>query len=388
MLDRETDLAAADGLRTAPRGRPVHVLGTRGIPARHSGFESFAEPFCLYLADKGWDVTVYCQEDVAPGGKAGPVHEDMWNGVRRVFVPVTGGGPLSTAVFDWRSIRLAASRSGPCLVLGYNTAVLNLLLRLRGRRVLMNMDGIEWKRGKWSAPFKAWFWLNELAGCVIAQDLIADHPVIADHLATRARRSKIAMIPYAAPAVDEADPAPIQALGLTPGRYFCTICRTVPENSLLEVVQAFSRSPRDGQLAVLGVFDPDNAYHRAVRAAAGEGVVFPGAIYDKPAVNALRAHALAYCHGHTVGGTNPSLVEALGAGCPVIAHDNPYNRWVAGPEQFYFADAEGCAAHMTALLADPARASAARAAARREHAERFTFDRIHSAYEALLEAAV
>jgi len=146
------------------------------------------------------------------------------------------------------------------------------------------------------------------------------------------------VIPYGADAIEQAPAAPVRALGLDPDGYFISIARIERENSILELVHGFSQRPRGVNLVVLGNLDHRNTYHREVRAAASNEVVFPGAIYQRDNVAALRFHARAYLHGHQVGGTNPSLVEALGAGNAVIAHENRFNKWVAGEEQLYFSD--------------------------------------------------
>jgi glycosyltransferase involved in cell wall biosynthesis len=121
-----------------------------------------------------------------------------------------------------------------------------------------------------------------------------------------------------------------------------------------------------------------------LRALASDEVTFAGAVYDRPALGALRFHARGYLHGHQVGGTNPSLVEALGAGSAVIAHDNPFNRWVASDAARYFHDPESCAAAITELLGDRPAVEALRANARRRFAAGLTWSHVLSAYEALL----
>lgn len=161
------------------------------------------------------------------------------------------------------------------------------------------------------------------------------------------------------------------------------IARAEPENSLLEIVQV-SRQPRRRKLAVLGKYDRDNDYHRKVLEAAGEGVVFLGPIYDKKVVRALRYFSSAYVHGHQVGGTNPSLVEALGASNPVIAHDNPFNRWVAGPGACYFNGAASFASLLDELEGDATRLQAMSAASAARHREAFTWEQILGQYEQLL----
>jgi len=360
----------------------VNILGTRGIPAAHGGFETFVGHFAPFLRDRGHSVVVYCQNDGEPGR---PPYEDIWEGITRVHIAPNRQGAVGTMEFDWACVRDVVRRPGVDLVLGYNTAVFNLLEKLRGRRVAMNMDGIEWKRGKWGAVAKAWFYLNELAGANLADAVIVDHPEIARHAARRTTRTPV-MIPYASDVIDSADPTAIEALGLVPDRYLVSIARAEPENSILELVKAFAGLGTDHRLVILGKLDPANVYHAAVRAAAGPGVLFPGAIYDPSVVQALRYHATAYLHGHTVGGTNPSLVEALGAGRPIIAHNNKYNRWTAGDGQFYFGTVEEARLRMGEVIGNPSLARAAGAAALRRHAEDFTWDRVHSAYLEVLES--
>lgn len=359
--------------------RHIRVLGTRGVPAAHGGFETFAEYLAPYLVERGWQVTVYCQED-----RAGPVFEDAWRGVRRLHMPVATTGAAGTIVFDWKSTVHAAGEKGLVLTLGYNTAVFCALYRLKGLKNVINMDGVEWRRQKWGALAKTWFWLNDWAGCWLGNYLVADHPQIKRHLATRVSQDKITMIPYGSDRVDSADAGLIASYGLEPGAYAILIARAEPENSILEVVRAWSRQARGCKLVVLGKYAPDHAYQCAVKAAASAEVVFPGAVYDKAVVQALRFHALFYVHGHQVGGTNPSLVEALGAGNPVLAHDNPYNRWVTGPEQCFFDDENSCAAQVESILTDAGLRARMGAASRRRHAEAFTWEMILGQYEQLL----
>lgn len=357
----------------------VRILGIRGVPAVHGGFETFAEQLALYLVARGWRVVVYCQKD-GPGVTT----HDEWRGIERVHIHAAAAGARGTVQFDWHAIRDAAQHRDPCLTLGYNTALFCVWLRLCNVRNVINMDGIEWSRAKWGPWAKAWLWLNERAGCVLGNHLIADHPQIATHLATRVRADKITTIPYGAAAVDEAPHDALVGFGLEPGRYLTLIARPEPENSVHEAVQGFSSARRGVQLAVLGHYDPLVPYHAAVLQAASPEVRFLGAIYDAPTVRALRFHSLAYVHGHQVGGTNPSLVEALGAGNAVIAHDNRFNRWVAGAAAQYFSDADSFDAMLGRLLSDQEAQHEMRHASRARHEEAFTWPQVLNRYEALL----
>lgn len=357
----------------------LRILGTRGVPAAHGGFETFAEHLALYLVKQGWRVIVYCQEE-----GSGTVFEDRWEGIERVRIPVEGSGPRSTITFDWKATLHASSHRDLCLTLGYNTAVFCALLRLRGVRNVINMDGIEWSRAKWGPVAKTWFWLNDWAGCWLGNHLVADHPEIKAHLSTRVRADKITTIAYGADRITSMPDEAVRKLGLEPGRYLTLVARAEPENSILEVVSGFSRKPRGMRLAVLGNYSEANAYHRAVKAAASSEVSFLGAIYDKPVVQALRFHSAAYVHGHQVGGTNPSLVEALGAGNAVIAHDNRFNRWVAGEDARYFSGAEQFSAVLDELASAPASFQGMGAASAARFEKGLTWPQILGSYEQLL----
>ena len=367
---------------TAPA---ILILGSRGIPAAYGGFETFAERLALYLVARGWRVGVYCQNDVDAVRQR--FRTEHWKGVELIQIEVAGHGPSATLLFDAYTVLDAARRDAVCLVLGYNSAVLLPYLRLWGRKVLTNMDGIEWRRPKWSRAIRAWFWVNEWIAAWSSQRLIADHPKIADHLATRRPRRSIVTIPYGGDPIAHRDPAPLARLGLTKDGYLVSIARIEPDNNILAIVQAFSRKRRDCRLVVVGGLDGGNAYHAAIRAAASDEVIFTGAIYDPETVAALRGHARAYLHGHTVGGTNPSLVEALWAGNAVLAHDNAFNRGTAGASQLYFTDVDSCERGIEMILRDDVLVARARAAALTQASEHFVWDDILRAYEAECLAA-
>ena len=355
------------------------ILGTRGLPANHGGFETFAEKFALFLVERGWNVSVYCQEDVDEVTK--PVRTDMWQGVKRIFVQTARKGGLGALDFDWKCVRDALKRPGVCLVLGYNGAAFLPILRLAGRKIFTNMDGIEWKRPKWSMPVRAWFFVNEWIAAWTSQRLVADHPAIAKHLATRRPRSATVVIPYGGESVEDAPVAPLARHGLEPGRYMISIARIERDNNILMLVRAFSAKRRGMKLVVLGKLGNDNIYHHEIRAAASEEVIFPGAIYNPGIVSALRFHARAYLHGHTVGGTNPSLVEALWAGNAVIAHDNAYNRWTAGDAAVTFNSIASCETQISRLIADDGLVARLGAAARRRAVEAFQWRDVLTVYE-------
>jgi glycosyltransferase involved in cell wall biosynthesis len=276
-------------------------------------------------------------------------------------------------------------RRVPVLTLGYNTAIFCILYRLMGVRNVINMDGIEWNRGKWNAFERMWLYANEKLGAWLGNHLIADHPEIKKHLEKFTNGKKITVIPYSADIVENADVSLIEPYGLETGRYSILIARPEQENSILEIVKAYSKKERGIPLVVLGKYSVDtNPYHEAVIDSAGDEVKFVGAIYDQEIVQALRFYARFYVHGHTVGGTNPSLVEALGAGSAVLAHGNKFNRWVAGAGARYFSTEEECAQEIDELLQNDDLIEMMKRHSIQQFRENFTWDKIHGAYEDLL----
>ncbi len=359
----------------------LHILGTRGVPAKHGGFETFAEQFALYMVSQGHQVTVYCQAALNE-----PEGSEMWCGIRRVVLSEPEG-PKGTVRFDLRSaLRASKHPHATLLTLGYNTAVFSLIHRMRKLHNFMNMDGIEWRRQKWTPLQRLWLRANELCGAHFSDHLIADHPAIGQHLSQLVPPAKITVIPYGADAVTHASTEPLARFNLKPGEYYILIARPEPENSILEVVQAYTQGPRRFPLLVLGSYKPEqNPYHAKVLEAAKAGnVLFPGAIYDADTVKSLRFHATAYVHGHQVGGTNPSLVEAMAVGNAVIAHRNPYNQWVAGQQACYFRDVPDLVDHFHAIETDMGLLETMRAGSRSRHSSCFTRELVLEAYENLL----
>ena len=358
------------------------IVGTRGVPAEHGGFETFAEDLSLFLAARGHRVTVYCQAD-----SEAELSEDMWKGVHRVLIP-SANHAVGTISYDWATTISCSQKEGVVLTLGYNTGIFSLVYRWHKVPNVMNMDGIEWKREKWSFPQRAWLWFSEWAGARSANHLVADHPEIARHLRRHTSSRKITVIPYGADKVTDAPRDLLTAYGVTPKSYYLVIARPEPENSILEIVNAFSSSGLNEPLVVLGNYSGNGSQYRLqVLDSAGPNVRFLGAIYDRDVVRALRFHAKAYIHGHRVGGTNPSMVESLAAGNAIIAHDNRFNRWVAGEGARYFSGTPDLAAILSSLHSDPSQLLEMEEASRKRHANEFEKEKVLLAYEELLLSA-
>lgn len=308
----------------------IAILGTRGIPARYGGFETFAEELAVRLAVAGIEVTVYCEQ----GEGEQPT---SFRGVHLAYLPVMCCGPLTTVLFDLRSLWHARKSYDVVYLLGYGAAPFCFIPRLWGSKVWLNPDGVEWQRAKWGRVAKSYFKAMEFFSTLTPTRLIADAQGIRDHIAARQRRlPPCSVIPYGAPLIERA-PAleTLNEWNLLAGQYYLLVCRLEPENHVREIIDGFTAGGSPYPLIIVGNHQTDTPYVRELRPFDSDRVRFIGAVYGEK-LQALRYHTLAYFHGHSVGGTNPSLLEAMGCGNLVIAHDNIFNREVLGPSGYFF----------------------------------------------------
>ncbi len=313
----------------------IAILGTRGIPNNYGGPEANAEFMGPILLRLGHEVTVYSPDEH-------PYQEPEWNGVklRHVYNQESRLGIWGTLIYDYLCLRDALrSDFDIILELGYVPAAIFFPLRRAGRaRLVTNMDGLEWKRGKWNFFLQRFALLTEKLGARFSDALIADNEAIRDYLREKYARHSY-FIPYGAKPVAEPPASHLAAYGLQPQGYSMLIARMEPENNVEMVLDGYLASGDERPFLVVG--KPTTRFGEAmVRKFAGrERVRFLGGIYDYDVLSALRRHAAFYFHGHSVGGTNPSLVEAMATGAFVAAHDNAFNRTVLEENALYFADA-------------------------------------------------
>ncbi len=361
----------------------IALLGTRGIPARYGGFETFAEELSARLAARGHQVTVYTRAHLAPPG----VREHR--GVRVRVLPCWRSKSLETLSHTFLSC-LDVARRWYDVVLLCNAANSPLLplLHARGLPVALNVDGLEHKRRKWGALARRYYLCAEWLACRWADLVVTDAEVIRRYYRRRWRRDSI-MIPYGGDLEPPAGMATLAELGLRPEGYFLYVSRFEPENNPDRVVEAYRRVALDIPLVLLGDAPYAPALVQRVRelAAADPRVLLAGARYGE-AYRELLFHARAYIHATEVGGTHPALVEALGAGRLVFYLDNGPNREVVGDAgvPFTFAGPTALAEQLGRFPAEGAEATRLRAAARARVRARYRWDDVARAYEQALEA--
>ena len=355
--------------------RRIAILGTRGIPARYGGFETFAEQLAARLVSAGVDVTVYCEHSSTDQ----PVAE--YRGIKLVYKRAPRLGPLSTIVFDFVCLWHSRRNFDVVYMLGYGASLFCFIPRLWGSAVWINMDGIEWARSKWSWIAKSWFMAMEALAMRTASLVIADAEAIRAHLERRhSGTARMAVISYGADMVSAPpDTSLLAAWQLSPAGYYLVVCRLEPENQVREIIEGFSRTTSQHPLIIVGDHTSGTSYVNDLLETGDNRIRFIGAVYDKQLLQALRWHCRAYCHGHSVGGTNPSLLEALGCGNRVLAHDNLFNREVAQGCARYFASADNFR-QIVEAVDGVATSESDRKAAQRRVLDHYDWDTIAESY--------
>jgi glycosyltransferase involved in cell wall biosynthesis len=349
------------------------ILGARGIPARYGGFETFAEQLAVRLVERGHEVTVFCEAAESASQK--------YKGVNLRHVPARDLGPLSTVLYDAACLWQARSSFDVIYMLGYGSSTLCWLPRIWGSQVWINMDGLEWARGKWNSIGRWYLRWAEAIAMWTPDRIIADAAAIKANLQSRHRRlPSCDVIPYGCEIVSSACAEELKNFALEPGSYYLVLCRFEPENHIKEIIEGFLGSKTQARLVLVGDHTRKSVYAQSVAGRKSDRVLFTGPVYDAARVQALRFFCRGYLHGHSVGGTNPSLLEAMGCGNVVIANDNPFNREVLGSAGLYFSAPREVSARIDAVDSGRADVAGMKANAVERVKEFYTWDRITDYY--------
>lgn len=361
------------------RALRVALLGTRGVPARYGGFETAVEEVGRRLADRGHDVVVYCR--TTPGATQAPPREHL--GMRLVHLPAARTRSLETLSHTTLSVgHLLAHRVDAAIV--FNAANAPLLPALRAARipVATHVDGLEWKRDKWGGAGRRYYRAAESLAVRWSDALIADAQGIADYYRAEFA-ADTSLIAYGAPLLDVGS-GRLAELDLTERGYHLVVARFEPENHVHLIVEGYTASAARLPLVVVGSAPYADEYTARVRALGDDRVRFLGGVFDQELLDQLYAGAATYLHGHSVGGTNPSLLRALGAGAPTIAFDVSFNREVLEDTGTYFTTPGDVAARVEEAESDPRR-TVGRGRAARERAKHYDWDDVADRYEALVQ---
>lgn len=352
----------------------IAFIGTRGVPARYGGFETATEEIGRRLADQGHEVVVYCRN---PG-------QDIteYAGMRLVNLPAVRRRAAETLSHTALSVCHAVVRDHPDVAFVFNAANAPFLpvLRAAGIPAAIHVDGLEWQRAKWGPRASSYYRWAEARAALWGDAVIADAQGIADHMMT-AHGVSSHVIAYGAPIVAP-DEHRLAELGVGSRGFHLAVARLEPENHVHLIVAGYVRSGCTKPLLVVGDAPYADGYRATVRAAAGgdQRVRFLGSMWDGGLLDTLYAHCLTYLHGHSVGGTNPSLLRALGAGAPVVAYDVVFNREVASEAGNYFSRAADVAELCQAAEKDPVAAAERGRAGQADVATRYRWSDVTDGY--------
>lgn len=310
----------------------IAILGTRGIPNYHGGFEQFTEYFSVFLASLNHEVTVY-------NSSLHPYKEVNYKGVTIVHCTDYEDkiGTAGQFLYDLNCIRDARNRNFSIILqLGYTSSSIWHRFLPKESLILTNMDGLEWKRSKYSKPVQKFLKYAEKLAVKSSHNLIADSVGIQTYLKNRYQvESKF--IAYGAEPFNDPDGSVLNEFSLKPFNYHMLIARMEPENNIEVILDGAAMDASNTPFIIIGKYD-SNQFGKYLKHKYRDNpnIIFFGGIYNIETLNNLRYFSNLYFHGHSVGGTNPSLLEAMASKCLVVAHDNEFNRSILKENGFYF----------------------------------------------------
>jgi glycosyltransferase involved in cell wall biosynthesis len=355
------------------------MIGTRGVPAAYGGFETAVEEIGRRLVDRGHDVTVYCRRAAQPAPKE-------YLGMKLVELPALRHKILETLSHTGLSVLHATLHRPADVAFVFNAANAPFvpLLRLRGIPTVVHVDGLEWKRGKWGAAGRRYYRWAEDVSVREADALIADAQGIVDYYRDEFR-IPTELISYGTRILRDTPTDLLAELGLQAGGYHLVVARFEPENHVDVIIEGYRSSGASLPLVVVGSapYAAEHTIRIADLAASDSRIRMLGGIWDQGQLDQLYAHAYTYLHGHSVGGTNPSLLRAMGAGSKVVAWDVIFNREVLGSDGAFFTGADALGALIDDAELSPERVADAGAALQQRAEQLYDWDRVTLSYESL-----
>lgn len=322
--------------------KKIIFLGTKGIPNTHGGYERFVEKLSPYLAQKGFDVTVVCPHFQE-------YRDNEFGKVRLKFIydPERSIGAIGNLVYDLFAIIYGClGKYDVIYMCAYTSAIFLWIPRVLSPRskLVTNMDGLEWKRSKYSKWKQKYLELCERLAVVFSTYLIADGNGIFEYLSDKFSKqsNKIETIAYGTEyPVKDFRKDKLQEYNVVPEEYSLLVARIEPENNIKEIIDAYVSVSKFDNIPLLVVGPTNTSYgEMLLNKYKNSSVRFLDGVYDEKMLFTLRKYAFINFHGHSVGGTNPSLLEALSVGKRIICHDNVFNRSTMNNLGFYFTNSD------------------------------------------------
>ncbi len=312
------------------------IIGTVGVPARYGGFETLAHYLVIHLR-KRFDLTIYCS------GKTYHPEErkKTWKGANLHYIPLEANG-FQSIIYDIWSMIHAIRHCDVLLILGVSGCLFLPILKLfTNKKIIVNIDGLEWKRAKWNKYAKTFLLWSEIIACKFADEIITDNLILKEYAKIRYGIDSN-LVEYGGNHVtkEKITTSDIDIYPFLASQYVFKVTRIEPENNVHTILEAFAGLPNQ-VLVIVGNWDR-NHYGRALKENYShyQHIHLLAPIYDAKTLNILRANAYLYVHGHSAGGTNPSLVEAMSLALPILAYDVIYNRVTTNNQALYFSDVQ------------------------------------------------
>ena len=309
----------------------IAILGTRGIPNNHGGYEQFAEFFAKYLAQKGYETYVY-------NSSIHPYKKNIWNGIHIIhkYDPEDKIGTAGQFIYDLNCILDIRKRNIDVVFqLGYTSSSVWNWLIPKHIRLITNMDGLEWKRSKYSKKVQKFLQYAEKLAIKQSDVLIADSLGIKDYLKAKYNVDST-FIAYGVETNNTYDDSILKELDVIKNEYNMLIARIEPENNIEIILKGVTQSNNNQDFVVIGNVGNKFGKYLVKKFKKHKQIKFIGSIYNLPKLNSLRKNSNIYFHGHSVGGTNPSLLEAMASYAFICAHDNIFNKSILEKNSFYF----------------------------------------------------
>ncbi len=314
----------------------IGILGTRGIPNNYGGFEQWAEYLSQGLVNRGCEVYVYNSHNH-------PFQEKKWNGVHIVhcYDPEYKIGTAGQFIYDLNCILDSRKKKFDIILqLGYtSSSVWGWLLPRRKSKVLTNMDGFEWQRVKFNKYVRKFLQFAEKLAVVFSDSLIADSSIIQTYYEENYKKP-VFFIPYGASIFSNPNESILKEYKVGPYQYNLLVARLEAENNIEEIIVGELESKTPQPLLIVGNYHLSHGKYLKDKYGHEERIVFLGSIYDLEILDNLRYYSNLYFHGHSVGGTNPSLLEAMASSALICSHNNPYNKSVLDGNAFFFTYSE------------------------------------------------
>ncbi len=360
------------------------MLGLYGMPLpqlHFTGFETGFGEIAPRLVSGGHEVTIYCRRSHYSPEQRVPSHR----GVRMVYVPSPGGknfsGLIATLIASLHAMLLG--RYDLYFFVNVGMGHHAALCRAAGNKVVMNVDGLDWTRAKWGPVARAYFRSAAHSAIRFCNRLVTDAEAMRKFYVDEFGK-ETTMIAYGAYIESSENPELIAPFGVERDGYYLIASRLIPENHADLIIEGFRKAGTRRKLVIAGGANYDSSFHRRLRELANESVIFTGHIHDQKVIKELHCNCFAYLHGHSVGGTNPSLLKAMGYGNCILALDTVFNAEVLGGTGVLFPkDADAIAATMRRIERDPALVARLRRAGPERIAAEYTWEKIAMQYDAL-----